>query len=731
MQIRIRSSSLTILSLAILMAITITSRLVLFTRLETLYYVDSYHYLDQAILMSEGKGVALSRGAAFVSILGGVIKLTSDLVDPVTSAKLFMIVCSVALVFVFYLLSKQFLDATPAFFATLLASLETSFIFYSLVPYLEILAFLAGFCSLYVLTSRFSDLSTRSILASLFVCSVSIFTRFEMVVVFLAPLSSLLLVNWAICKSNRKVITIIFVLFCAFLLSFAPQLVSYYSSITRFSPVERLFLALRWDILGNAFDSLFSIGENELLVLFFKVTCLSGLLHALFAKIVIPSVHRYRRHKSIALGFASYFDRTRITVFSVVVSFAALLIVAVAYYAYSYRIMDGELAVSPVQIGRRFLIGPQLYLAWPFAYSLSKVAESISKIASVLLRRIGMFVGKDRPFLRNEMAHFSLLLVWVFLVFPLVCSMWIDGLALSGNAVETMGLYRKSAEWLSNNLKDEVAIVPLATVFHIHSPDLKNKTIPYSFFWDKAGIKIRANNTREEYDAVRKSLVDFIMQNNFLKYVVVDWMDGYCRPILYDNTAGRDEIVRLLRMVHEESMVSSGGWIARIRVYEIAQSWEPLFHHDFSVLPERHLLTVFGNCAGDFTVSPEGLSLHLHDAQKGSIVQFHFSPPSPIVTDDNAIIAVSAKFKVDSGDSNVEVELYFDKNRDGAFGGYVTDYSRIISRQLQGQSTSNFNLFEEMACLGHPIVQISMRFRVNEDIDKASLTVSELSVFGQ
>jgi len=720
-----------ILSLAILATITLVTRLALFINLENLYYVDCYDYLSKAILISEGKVVQFSRGYPFFSILGVIVKLTNGLVDPITSAKLFMILCNIALIFIIYFLSRHFFNTILAFFTALFVSFETNLILYSLVPYLEIFAYLTGFCSLYILISRFSKLDAKSILASLFLCAVSIFTRFEMLAVFLMPLAILLLINSIMYKKNRKVITLFFIVLGGVIFLFYPYFSSYYFGVTRFTPIERLILSLRWDILTSAFNSIFSISSSQLLNTLFKLICLFGVFYMLFTKIISPLIHRLGHHKSkssFSKRLVSYFDdKARLTAISLSVSFVILLIITIVYYSVSYNIIDGKLIITSKQISSRNLIGPQLYLSWLFIYSLSRILKiptafkTIDTRTLILKTKIGNFTLN----IRRLYAFFLviLLILWI----P---NMWMSGFSNSKMANQTMGLYRKTSQWLATNLKgNDVAIVPVEVVFHILDCKLRNKTVPYKLFWDKAGVTIRADNTLEEYYKVREQLVRFIMENKSVKYVVVDWMDGYCRPIFSLNVA--DELTFLLQEAHEEAIIRPHEWVPRIRVYKIARNWETVFYYNFSVPPEKYNFRVFGNCTGNYSNDSEGLSLHLYKAEKGSVAIFYLPLPSPIDIAGNKTIAILAKLNMTCNNSEVELDMYFDKNRDGVFSGYDIDYIKTVVssfEQLQQSSMDGLTLIKQVNHLSDPIVQIAIRLRVNEDVKEASLVIHKLSI---
>jgi len=295
-----------------------------------------------------------------------------------------------------------------------------------------------------------------------------------------------------------------------------------------------MFLAMRLDILTNAFNSVFNITSNELLNISFKAILLFGLLCVILTKI-IPILARRQEHHQSKFSFfrkmINYFNnKARLTILSLSISFVILLIIVVTYYSVSYKITDGELNLGPSPIGSRFLIGPQLYLSWLFVYSLSKMAEQILRIVSIASKSIKKYSNRIGKLVLRSRKRVLYVFLLVVLIFPYVHNTWVEGFALSKNASQNMGLYEETSRWLATNLKEnEVAIVPLEVVFHISNADLKNKTVSYKLFWDKVGVALRADNTIEEHYLVQDQLVSFIEENSSVKYVVVDWMDDHQR----------------------------------------------------------------------------------------------------------------------------------------------------------------------------------------------------------
>lgn len=97
----------------------------------------------------------------------------------------------------------------------------------------------------------------------------------------------------------------------------------------------------------------------------------------------------------------------------------------------------------------------------------------------------------------------------------------------------------------------------------------------------------------------------------------------------------------------------------------------------------------------------------------------------------NKTIAILAKLNMTYSNSEVELNMYFDKNRDGVFSGYDIDYIKTVVssfEQLQQSSMDGLTLIKQLSHLSDPIVQIAIRLRVNEDIEEASLTIHKLSI---
>lgn len=710
--------------LALLATIILFTRYILFTNLDALYYVDSYGYVNNAVLLSEGQMAQSLRGYPFTFILGVIIKLLGGFIGPINSSIILMGICNIALIFVMYFLSRQFLNTVPAFFVALFASLQTNLILYSLVPYFEIFAYFCGFASLYILVSRFSELNIKTILLSLFLCALSILTRFEMLIIFFTPLIILLLINGTLYKNNRKLILSIIILLGFSIFLFYPQLHSYYFGVTRFDPIQRLLLAMRWDILTSTFNSIFNITSNELLNTSFKLILLFGFLYIFFTKFIPILAHKKENQES-TFGFfekLNYFNsKSRLTVLSLSISFGILLVVATTYYSVSYTIMDGELIVTPRQIGSRFLIGPHLYLSWLFVYSLSKLAEQIFRVISLVHKRTKICIygfGKLVSTISSSKLLYVVLLI--ILIFPFVYSTWAEGVVLSENASQTMGLYEETSRWLQSNLKEnETAIVPLEVVFHVSNADLRNKTVPYELFWDKVGVGLRADNTIEEYYLIQDQLVNFIEENRNVKYVVVDWMDSYCQPILYSSLGVQNELAPYLKKVHEESITRPDQWVPRIRVYEIVR-YVDLFGVDFSAPPKQ-----FSVSPSDILVEygSEGATIHKVDSRVGFYI--------PLEEGINAskLNYLTMQFMSNVEELELQLTFYYDANRDERWSGYDIDYVKSASfnvTQLGWVAGEWHTLYQLIPQADDSVVQIGISMTGDKN---GTITLGDLTAY--
>jgi hypothetical protein len=95
-----------------------------------------------------------------------------------------------------------------------------------------------------------------------------------------------------------------------------------------------------------------------------------------------------------------------------------------------------------------------------------------------------------------------------------------------------MAAFVKAANWISSNLdRQEIALVPQATVFYALDPQLRNNLKDYKTIWDSAGVILRANTTDEDVTKVTQNLIDFIKQHKQLKYLVIDWSYPYSKKI--------------------------------------------------------------------------------------------------------------------------------------------------------------------------------------------------------
>jgi hypothetical protein len=572
----------------------------MFKNIDTLYYVDCYKYLNHAIRLSEGNLNQPLRGYPFIFFLALIIKLFGGLLDPVNLSKIFMIICNFALFIIIYFLSKLFFDNILAFFTVILVSLQTNVVFYSIVPYLEIFAYVFGFASLYVMISQFYDLNIKTILLSLFLCIVSILTRFEMFIIFFIPLFIILLFNGLFFKNNRNLIILFIISSFLFIILFYQQWQIYYFSITRYNPIKRLLIALRWRILINTFNSILKFTSNELVNKFFEAILLFGLFY-IFTKFVRIFIYKKTNDLSNIVffrKFINYFNnKAKLALLILIINFVLLFIVTFVYYSISYKIIDEKLIITPKQISARFIIGSQLYLNWLFVYSVSKITEQFLKVVSIIRVQITYKeklkiyinpVGKSTQ--KNRTYKISYVFILAILLSPFVYSTWTEGFAMSKTASETMELYEKTSQWLNTNLnKNELAVLPLEMVFNVLNADLGNKIVPYRYFWENAGIVIKANNTIEEYYVIQDQLINFIEENNSVKYVVVDWMDVYCKPLLYYSLGIQNELAPFLEKIHEETIILPNNWAPRISVYKVIR-FSDLFERDIIIHSKRMFL---------------------------------------------------------------------------------------------------------------------------------------------
>jgi len=555
--------------LTLLIAIVMLSRYILFMSMENLYYVDCYGYLYKSILFADDNKITFSRGWPFLFILGIMIKFSQSFIQPILVAKLLMFFFNSMLSFCLYFLSRYFFNSDLAFFSTIFTIFGINLVFYSLVPYLEIFAYLSGFSSLYIFIKDFPKMNFNYVFASFLLSLLSIYTRFEMLGIFFVPLMILLFINITIIKEIKKSVIYLFICLCSLFFIIYPHLKTYYLEITRFNPIERLYFALRWDLIINVMNSIFSISNSWILNTFFKIICSCGLIYIIFHQMIMSLIFR-KNQNEVNEHFSNkfkyfFYDKGKITAFSLAISFVMVFLITCAFGSYSYKILNGELITTTTEISIRFLIGPQLFLGWLFIFSLSEIIKKVLiffRVPRIILNIFNKYI------LIIEKNRFFAILFLTILIVPYCCIMWNQGLDLTKKGSTTMGLYKKTGDWLAINLNDnERAIAPVTNVFFVNDPTLKNKLIPYHLFWEKAGIVPSADNTQQEFLDIREQLINFLNHNRSVKYVVVDWMDGYCQPIFNVNV--NDELNLLLEEVHKEELLNRGQWSPNIIIYQV------------------------------------------------------------------------------------------------------------------------------------------------------------------
>jgi hypothetical protein len=95
-----------------------------------------------------------------------------------------------------------------------------------------------------------------------------------------------------------------------------------------------------------------------------------------------------------------------------------------------------------------------------------------------------------------------------------------------------MTSFVKAGVWLHDNLNSQkMALVPEPTVFYVLEPQIKNRLIDYKSIWDVAGVQLRANTTDSEVLKVKQKLIDFMVRNKQIEYLVLDWFYPYSHKI--------------------------------------------------------------------------------------------------------------------------------------------------------------------------------------------------------
>lgn len=544
--------------LFLIIFIILITRIYLYYNLSTFYFVDCYEYIINCLMFYKYNIFSFSRGFPVFIFIRFFYKLL-DFLNILMFFKLIMIIVNILLCIILYFLTKNIFSELESFIFIFISFTDTYFIFYSLVPYLELFSYLFMFLFLLLLIRSYPTINLKYMIFAFSIFFISILIRYEILIIFIPAIIFYFITIYKISKKNifKIVIICIFILFILYLIY--PILDSYYFSTTRFSPLDRIKFGLNYELFIYVLQSIFKISTNSyinnayILILFF------GILNAFILK---PLFNLYK-NKNIKINEIK-FNKAKILSLILIITFIMLFIIIWFYESYTYQIINQNILIKKIPINERFLLLPHLYLWWLFTYSISQIINNLQKLIKYFINYKIIYKGSNSKLFLSSISL-------ILLLSPFIFFGWTQGIQLTNQSSETMILYKKTGDWLINNMNDnETAIVPLEKIFFINNNGLNNKILSYNYFWDKLGIQLKADTSREEILLIRQEILSYIKNNRNVKYLVVDWMDDYCQLIFKQNFS--DELNAYLHEIHSESYINPNSWVVKIIVYKISSS---------------------------------------------------------------------------------------------------------------------------------------------------------------
>ena len=296
--------------------------------------------------------------------------------------------------------------------------------------------------------------------------------------------------------------------------------------------------------------------------------------------------------------------------------------------------------------------------------------------------------------------------------------MWEKALIYSKDASDSLSVFIEASEWTSKNLKEgEIALIPMPDIFYVANPELKNKLVDYRSLWRSAGVILQANTTKEEILKVRSYFVNFLKENQQVKYVVRDWVDPYSKPLYEANV--NDELAILIREAKVIPFTLSTGWSSKITIYQRVQ-YSILFSIELTSPPKQ-----FFTLPRDVLVQydSDGATIHTADPYVGFYLPFEEG------INDSKQNYLTMLIKPDVEDLELTLVFYYDKNRDGVFSGYEIDYvkSATFSQNKLGWVTGEgYTIYQVIPKADDPVVQIGI---ILMDDKNGTVTLRNLTVY--
>lgn len=360
--------------MAIPLIIGLFCRVYLILNCPTIYFFDAYTYLDGALKLLNNGSANFSIGFPFLFALAGAIKTLSPILGVIDAARIFSLGCSLLIIYLLYRFGEIIGGKVLGTLIAIVASFEPYFISYSIVPHNDVFTIMVALLTLWLARSNWRY---RFVICPILFFS-AVFTRPEFYVVFIIPLILLLSHRLRSHNLKKKSIFVVY-LTTIYILPFVFLFFLIVESYTRFSIVERIMLFPAQELLINTAKNIFVFSGNFLVNLAFVllpvITVVMLILRTVTSVEIIPTKRvpiavRLNSLEELKRVLCSY---NMILILSFLVAFVVALAI-VTVYAYSYKIVDGEILVN-FSLTPRYIILPRIFLAFAFAYPFTWVIQ--------------------------------------------------------------------------------------------------------------------------------------------------------------------------------------------------------------------------------------------------------------------------------------------------------------------------------------------------------------------
>lgn len=728
MVIKIIISRLELLFLTLISFAVVFSRFLIDRILVSFYYVDVHSYFSIAIGISKDLTIPMARGFPFLYLWGNFIKISAPVMNAFDATKLLLIIINLFLAWAIYAGYKSIAGKTVAFFATVFSVFTVNFVFYSMVPYLEMFAFLTAWVSLSLLFKYYQNQKLLYLLGSFLFVIISGFTRTEMFLVIGVPIFAVVVLrNFLSGKRRDKIFGVILLsLVGLFAVVFYSYFFGYYYSTTRFDPITKFMMGVRWDVFLNIFNSVFAVAQNFVLDTIFKGFFIFGLGFTVASSLLqLRKKSKDGLPKKVCHWFRELFTAPKKCVLT---TYLLIIVAEFAYliaFGYSYSITGNTVTIMVTPLSLRTIIGAQILLVPLFFYFLFKIFSQ-NQIISKLNLKINLLKKRKFTSRINLSVIVSVLLLIIFLP-----NMWAVAISSINTTVSVMNTYKETANWLSTELSPgQKTLLPSAQIFYNHVPALQNESSGYSAIWQAAGVSVTASTTSDDYLRVRRALISYIYDNPNLRFMVVDWMDPIAQVYMLKVN---DELVILLIPVHTEAYTNPlTGYTTKITVYEVNRSIQNFAFLTFSNATQQNSITSreFGNCTGSYELD-DGLIVSVSNATTDSIYRLYL--PLNVTNDkfNNAYnFAVSCEYNASINPKvAIQLTLYLDKNGDGVFD---YDHDSVSSLSLSSTfkvATDSYLTFNYLYNITGVPIQAALGVRANNNIGNFNITIKNLNFF--